>query len=568
LAASSHDGGGERPEPPFRRADDAMTSPSADPPVIFLDFEASALGSRGYPIEVGWALVTPTGQVLVRAMLIRPDEAWADWDWSTESAAVHNIAREELMRNGIPVGTVAQVMNRDLAGQVVHSDHPRGDGFWLQVLFNAAGLAPTFRLKDIAPAFERVSDLAYERAVDHRDRARVGRLRLGHCPTGCGSAELASGHRHLVRGGANVPPTFCSQARLSSCLRRLEPHRIFPGGIRLRSIRRPGASITGTPSFAELGPGGLSLPVEEDGSARSSLQEIARRIGELNVVRLAAFRRCAERELTAEYEVFSQKAALLARDDLPSLLEMETTLSARTSPGSGWFSDIVYRVRSRDLSSLDKIRLRHSLVRYIVWKFNGVFKVIDLPDRLRRLIAASGGPREIVRHIEATSAAFLPAYIIVLCDTAFNLAACDELPSDPFTGEIRRGTMLIATTSALKMRADGSLVEGEVSDDLVAAIDIKSLTDAMPGVRALKMWMEMSGPIRARAELECCPNSGMLWLLPTLEDRRSTVALFPGHNLGSARGARTVSFLTRRVSNLAPWRKPFLALGGQSCRVP
>ena len=150
-----------------------MTSPSAETPVIFLDFEASALGVEGYPIEVGWALVSSPGQVIVRSMLIRPARQWATWEWSPDSAAVHNIAQEELMRNGIPAGTVAQVMNTELAGQVVHSDHPRGDGFWLHVLFDAAGLVPTFRLKDIASAFERVSDLAYERAVERGNHPPV-----------------------------------------------------------------------------------------------------------------------------------------------------------------------------------------------------------------------------------------------------------------------------------------------------------------------------------------------------------------------------------------------------------
>jgi hypothetical protein len=150
-----------------------MTIRSESAPIIFLDFEASALGPRGYPIEVGWAMVDPREQVTVRALLIRPTEAWADWEWSPESARVHSITRDVLDQNGLPVHAVAETMNAELAGRVVHSDHPRGDGFWLRVLFGAAGLEPAFLLKDVASVFEGVSDLAYEQAVERGKRPPV-----------------------------------------------------------------------------------------------------------------------------------------------------------------------------------------------------------------------------------------------------------------------------------------------------------------------------------------------------------------------------------------------------------
>jgi len=133
---------------------------------IFLDFEASALGPRGYPIEVGWAIAEPPAQIRQRAMLIHPAAVWSDWDWKVESERVHGIPQDVLRRDGVPVREVAEIMNAQLGGQVVYSDYPRGDRFWLRVLFDAAGIEPAFRLRDVAAVFEGVSDLAYERAVE------------------------------------------------------------------------------------------------------------------------------------------------------------------------------------------------------------------------------------------------------------------------------------------------------------------------------------------------------------------------------------------------------------------
>jgi transposase len=93
---------------------------------------------------------------------------------------------------------------------------------------------PRDRLESTAAPVPPLSQTGQHRQArnrcDHRDRARVSGLRLGHCPTGCGSAELASGHRHLVHGGANVPPTFCSPARLGARSRSGEPSHPLSAG--------------------------------------------------------------------------------------------------------------------------------------------------------------------------------------------------------------------------------------------------------------------------------------------------------------------------------------------------
>ncbi len=69
---------------------------------VFLDFEASSLGERSYPIEVGWVFADGAGE----AHLIRPAPEWTDWDPAAER--IHGIGRGQLMATGTPYGEVAR----------------------------------------------------------------------------------------------------------------------------------------------------------------------------------------------------------------------------------------------------------------------------------------------------------------------------------------------------------------------------------------------------------------------------------------------------------------------------
>jgi hypothetical protein len=56
--------------------------------IAFLDFEASSLGKQGYPIEVAWVFANGEEE----SHLIRPAEAWTDWD--VKAGRIHGISRE------------------------------------------------------------------------------------------------------------------------------------------------------------------------------------------------------------------------------------------------------------------------------------------------------------------------------------------------------------------------------------------------------------------------------------------------------------------------------------------
>lgn len=113
---------------------------------LFLDFEASSLGSASYPIEVAWS----SADDLVESHLISP--AWiVTWtDWSAAAERLHGLSREQLLADGKSPTWVACRMNEQLAGQTVYTDNPDYDGFWLEELFRkASGLKPAFALLHI-----------------------------------------------------------------------------------------------------------------------------------------------------------------------------------------------------------------------------------------------------------------------------------------------------------------------------------------------------------------------------------------------------------------------------------
>ena len=115
----------------------------------FLDVEASSLKKNGYPIEVAWAFEDGRCE----SHLIRPAEGWTDWDAKAES--IHGIARETLLREGLPVEEVARHMVEGLEAHSIYASAPSWDGKWLSLLLRAAALPRhLLRLRDTEEARE------------------------------------------------------------------------------------------------------------------------------------------------------------------------------------------------------------------------------------------------------------------------------------------------------------------------------------------------------------------------------------------------------------------------------
>ncbi|BBC73912.1 transcriptional regulator [Altererythrobacter sp. B11] len=111
--------------------------------IVFLDFEASSLSERSYPIEVGWAFAEGGGE----NHLIRPAPGWEEWDPAAE--AIHHIPRDELLERGTPHDAVARRMVEVLSGHDLYASAPSWDGKWLSALLRAGGFTRrTLRLRD------------------------------------------------------------------------------------------------------------------------------------------------------------------------------------------------------------------------------------------------------------------------------------------------------------------------------------------------------------------------------------------------------------------------------------
>ena len=112
----------------------------------FIDVEASGLGTRGYPIEVG--LITSEGSMY--CSLISPPEDWSRLDataWDAKAEQVHGITRDILQAHGKPLVEVARELNRIAAGKTLFSDAWGNDYPWLARLFDAADLPMRFSVE-------------------------------------------------------------------------------------------------------------------------------------------------------------------------------------------------------------------------------------------------------------------------------------------------------------------------------------------------------------------------------------------------------------------------------------
>lgn len=109
----------------------------------FLDFEASSLADRSYPVEVAWVFEDGASE----AHLIAPAPDWTDWDVASER--IHGIARETLVAEGVAHDVVAARMVEVLSTHELFASAPSWDGKWLSALLRAAGLPRhALRLRD------------------------------------------------------------------------------------------------------------------------------------------------------------------------------------------------------------------------------------------------------------------------------------------------------------------------------------------------------------------------------------------------------------------------------------
>ena len=138
--------------------------------LVFLDFEASSLGKKSFPVEVAW--VFEDGRS--RSSLLRPAPDWTDW--SSDAEGIHGLSKSRLDEDGAPIDMIAAEMVESLDGHDLYASAPSWDGKWLSVLLRATGF-PRHRLR------LRKSDDAFTAAA---------RQILGPSPSDAAIAALVS----------------------------------------------------------------------------------------------------------------------------------------------------------------------------------------------------------------------------------------------------------------------------------------------------------------------------------------------------------------------------------------
>ncbi|UTW13793.1 3'-5' exonuclease [Marinobacterium rhizophilum] len=135
--------------------------------IICLDFEASGLGPRSYPIEVAWRDAASGEQ---DSFLIDPNTVpgWTHWDEVAQG--IHGLSREELHAQGIAASAACWRLNRALEGRTVYCDALEFDHFWLRRLYEAAQMRPMFRLKGLEVLLTAVQRQRFMAAIECQDR--------------------------------------------------------------------------------------------------------------------------------------------------------------------------------------------------------------------------------------------------------------------------------------------------------------------------------------------------------------------------------------------------------------
>lgn len=143
---------------------------------IFLDFETSSLGERGWPIEIGLSWIV-SGKIHTEARLIHPHPTWSMDDWSDVPASWHRIRVEEL--STAPVAEcIAEWFGAMCAGMILVSDDTEMDRRWAATLMRLIG-APVPDMLDFdtiaLSAFDEfTADHVYEKLRQIRKPHRAG----------------------------------------------------------------------------------------------------------------------------------------------------------------------------------------------------------------------------------------------------------------------------------------------------------------------------------------------------------------------------------------------------------
>jgi len=126
----------------------------------FLVLESSSYDEDGYPIAASWSIAD--GQL--KAILIRPEDEWREWDASNEDA--HGITRQQIEMVGESVLDVIRELADDVDKQPVYITEPYLYEKWLNTMYGAYGAEVPFELVPVGELFQ-MSNEELEEELDN-----------------------------------------------------------------------------------------------------------------------------------------------------------------------------------------------------------------------------------------------------------------------------------------------------------------------------------------------------------------------------------------------------------------
>lgn len=283
---------------------------------------------------------------------------------------------------------------------------------------------------------------------------------------------------------------------LSAVLSQLAPALGWPDlGTLKPSLPRVPRGLT--PSLGEL----LMPSGKSDLHSNSNQGQFAATVARNNE-RLDRLRKICEEELLRLYAIFQRGQRLIQREDLPSAealkqaeadLDRVTVLENRRSKLPG--------VAQACFPSDDLEFQLAALLKHLTINRNRIISGNNdwATEGIRHLIVRHGGIHRIIELMEASDRAFVCAYAIVMIEGGLNVQCCDDLAANPFSGTIIAGKAELNILSTTKKRPKPKAVKALLGEGMVY---LKAKGYEISGKRAIDIWLEMSAPIRRRAEQE------------------------------------------------------------------
>jgi len=126
----------------------------------FLVLESSSYEEDAYPIAASWSIAT--GEL--KAILIRPEDEWQQWDSSNEDS--HGLSREQIEMQGESVLDVIREMSDDFDKKPVFVKEPYLYKKWLATMYQAYGSELPFDLVNVEDIFKMPHEELEEELVN------------------------------------------------------------------------------------------------------------------------------------------------------------------------------------------------------------------------------------------------------------------------------------------------------------------------------------------------------------------------------------------------------------------